>query len=82
MCDGLFNSNSYAPWCPACQQLEPLWKEFAEWSEDLSIKVGNVDITLNPGKIWISSVLFVPRFIYYSTSPTNFRCSAKVSLGN
>ncbi|KAG8199934.1 hypothetical protein JTE90_006181 [Oedothorax gibbosus] len=39
----------YAPWCPACQQLEPLWKEFAEWSDDLSIKVGSVDITINPG---------------------------------
>ncbi|GFR31217.1 thioredoxin-related transmembrane protein 1 [Trichonephila clavata] len=39
----------YAPWCPACQQLQPLWKEFGEWSDDLGIKVGSVDVTLNPG---------------------------------
>ncbi|GFT32527.1 thioredoxin-related transmembrane protein 1 [Nephila pilipes] len=39
----------YAPWCPACQQLQPLWKEFAEWSDDLGIKVGDVEVTLNPG---------------------------------
>lgn len=39
----------YAPWCPACQQLEPLWQEFAKWSDDLGIKVGSVDVTLNPG---------------------------------
>uniref|UniRef100_A0A2L2Y7A7 Thioredoxin-related transmembrane protein 1 n=1 Tax=Parasteatoda tepidariorum TaxID=114398 RepID=A0A2L2Y7A7_PARTP len=39
----------YAPWCPACQQLQPLWKEFAQWSDDLSIKVGSVDVTTSPG---------------------------------
>ncbi|CAL1269159.1 unnamed protein product [Larinioides sclopetarius] len=39
----------FAPWCPACQQLQPLWKEFAEWSEDLGIKVGNIDVTTSPG---------------------------------
>ncbi|GFW45727.1 thioredoxin-related transmembrane protein 1 [Trichonephila clavipes] len=39
----------YAPWCPACQQLQPLWKEYGEWSDDLGIKVGSVDVTLNPG---------------------------------
>ncbi|GIY31269.1 thioredoxin-related transmembrane protein 1 [Caerostris darwini] len=39
----------FAPWCPACQQLQPLWKEFAGWSDDLGIKVGNVDVTNSPG---------------------------------
>lgn len=39
----------FAPWCPACQQLKPLWEEFAKWSDDLGIKVGNVDLTTNPG---------------------------------
>ena len=39
----------FAPWCPACQQLQPLWEEFAKWSDDLGIKVGNVDVTINPG---------------------------------
>lgn len=39
----------FAPWCPACKQLEPLWKEFSEWGDDLGIKVANIDVTLNPG---------------------------------
>ena len=42
-------SYSYAPWCPACKALQPIWAEFATWSEDLDIKVGAVDITESPG---------------------------------
>ena len=41
---------SYAPWCPACQSLKPIWKSFADqWSEELSVSVGLVDINKNPG---------------------------------
>ena len=40
---------SYAPWCPACRALEPVWKDFATWSDDLGIKVGHVDVTMSPG---------------------------------
>ncbi|KAG8223758.1 hypothetical protein J437_LFUL018833, partial [Ladona fulva] len=39
----------YAPWCPACQSLQPHWESFATWSEDLNIKVGQVDVTKSPG---------------------------------
>jgi len=39
----------YAPWCPACRALEPVWKDFASWSDDLGIKVGQVDVTTAPG---------------------------------
>jgi len=39
----------YAPWCPACKKLEPEWKKFAEWSDDLNIKVGSADVTASPG---------------------------------
>ena len=38
-----------APWCPACRALQSTWQEFAEWSEDLDFKVGQVDILDNPG---------------------------------
>ena len=40
---------SYAPWCPACKALVPVWNEFADWAPHLSIRVGKVDITQNPG---------------------------------
>ncbi|XP_067148810.1 thioredoxin-related transmembrane protein 4 [Apteryx mantelli] len=39
----------YAPWCPACQQIELTWESFAKESEHLDITVGKVDITQEPG---------------------------------
>lgn len=38
----------YAPWCPACRKLEPEWRKFAEWSDDLNINVASADVTTNP----------------------------------
>merc|ERR1719334_2059596 len=38
-----------APWCPACRGLQPTWEDFAGWSEDLEIGVGQVDVTSSPG---------------------------------
>merc|ERR1711923_179686 len=38
-----------APWCPACRGLQPIWDDFAGWSEDLDIGVGQVDVTTSPG---------------------------------
>ncbi|NXE18677.1 TMX4 protein, partial [Ardeotis kori] len=39
----------YAPWCPACRQIELVWESFAKESERLDITVGKVDITQEPG---------------------------------
>lgn len=39
----------YAPWCPACQKLQPEWKEFAEWGDDLNVNIATVDVTAQPG---------------------------------
>lgn len=39
----------HAPWCPACKDLQKAWNAFADWSEDLKIKVAEVDVTKNPG---------------------------------
>ncbi|XP_069773150.1 thioredoxin-related transmembrane protein 1-like [Narcine bancroftii] len=39
----------YAPWCPACQQLQSEWNAFAEWSDDLDVNVAKVDVTEQPG---------------------------------
>lgn len=49
MLNGEWMVEFYAPWCPACKALQPIWKEFATWSEDLGIKVGQVDVTDSPG---------------------------------
>jgi thiol-disulfide isomerase/thioredoxin len=39
----------FAPWCPACKSLEPVWTEYGTWADDLSIKVGKVDVVSSPG---------------------------------
>jgi len=49
MLEGEWMVEFFAPWCPACKALQPIWKEFASWSEDLGIKVGQVDVTDSPG---------------------------------
>ncbi|XP_071665885.1 thioredoxin-related transmembrane protein 1-like isoform X2 [Patagioenas fasciata] len=38
----------YAPWCPACQSLQPEWEKFAEWGEDLEVNVAKVDVMEQP----------------------------------
>ncbi|KAM9341600.1 thioredoxin-related transmembrane protein 1 [Symphorus nematophorus] len=55
----------YAPWCPACQQLQPVWKEFADWGEDMGVNVAKVDVTDQPG--------LSGRFIITSL-PTIYHC--------
>ncbi|XP_030631857.1 thioredoxin-related transmembrane protein 4 [Chanos chanos] len=39
----------YAPWCPACQQIQADWEIFGKRSESLGISVGKVDVTQQPG---------------------------------
>ncbi|XP_042316956.1 LOW QUALITY PROTEIN: thioredoxin-related transmembrane protein 1-like [Sceloporus undulatus] len=39
----------YAPWCGACQNLQPEWESFADWGEDLEINIAKVDVTEQPG---------------------------------
>ncbi|XP_077169415.1 thioredoxin-related transmembrane protein 4 [Paroedura picta] len=53
----------YAPWCPACQQMESAWEAFARDRKGLEISVGKVDVTQEPG---VSGRFFV------TTLPTIF----------
>jgi len=39
----------HAPWCPACKDLVKSWNSFAEWSKDLSVNVGEIDVTTSTG---------------------------------
>ncbi|KAM3871181.1 thioredoxin-related transmembrane protein 1 [Diretmus argenteus] len=55
----------FAPWCPACQQLQPVWNEFADWGEDMGVNIAKVDVTEQPG--------LSGRFIITSL-PTIYHC--------
>lgn len=47
--EGEWMVDFFAPWCPACKKLEPEWRKFAEWSDDLNINIASADVTANPG---------------------------------
>ncbi|KAJ3613309.1 hypothetical protein NHX12_019559 [Muraenolepis orangiensis] len=55
----------FAPWCPACQQIQPAWSEFADWGEDMGVNIAKVDVTEQPG--------LSGRFIITSL-PTIYHC--------
>lgn len=58
----LCRSHSYAPWCPACENLQPEWEKFAEWGEDLGVNVAKVDVTEQPGERGWKGLLNPPGF--------------------
>ncbi|XP_015264936.1 PREDICTED: thioredoxin-related transmembrane protein 4-like [Gekko japonicus] len=62
----------YAPWCPACQQMESTWEAFARDGRDLEISVGKVDVTQEPG---VSGRFFVTTLptIFHAKDGTFFR---------
>ncbi|KAM9316804.1 thioredoxin-related transmembrane protein 4 [Gastrophryne carolinensis] len=39
----------YAPWCPACQQIQSDWENFAKRGPVLNVQVAKVDVTAEPG---------------------------------
>ncbi|XP_063994788.1 thioredoxin-related transmembrane protein 1-like [Diachasmimorpha longicaudata] len=39
----------FAPWCPACKDLEPIWSDLGDRKRELGINVGKVDVTDSPG---------------------------------
>ncbi len=56
---GLHVCCSFAPWCPACQQLQSVWSEFAEWGEDLGVNIAKVDVTEQPGTTLSAHIWFL-----------------------
>jgi thiol-disulfide isomerase/thioredoxin len=46
-----YSLNSYAPWCPSCQQTDSEWETFAKNGETLQISVGKIDVIQEPGTV-------------------------------
>jgi hypothetical protein len=45
--------------------LQPVWEEFSTWSDDLGIKVGQVDVTTSPGLSGRFMVTALPTIFQY-----------------
>ncbi|KAJ6654035.1 hypothetical protein lerEdw1_007544 [Lerista edwardsae] len=65
----------YAPWCPACQNLQPEWETFAEWGEDLEINVAKVDVTEQPGLSGRFVITALPTIYQMSSMSALFQLS-------
>ncbi|KAK7872452.1 hypothetical protein R5R35_014247 [Gryllus longicercus] len=39
----------YAPWCPACKALQPVWERFSNSGGKFGVSIGQVDVTSSPG---------------------------------
>ena len=44
---------SFAPWCPACQHVAPVWRKLALKADALGFNVGEVDTTKEPGNVLV-----------------------------
>lgn len=52
---------SYAPWCPACQNIAETWVNFATWAKrqkDFTVNVAEVDVTEDEGELIPCGTLF------------------------
>lgn len=49
MLQGEWMVEFFAPWCPACKQMEKVWEEYSGWAQDLNINVAQIDVTVSPG---------------------------------
>uniref|UniRef100_A0A0V0JCP1 Thioredoxin-related transmembrane protein 1 n=1 Tax=Schistocephalus solidus TaxID=70667 RepID=A0A0V0JCP1_SCHSO len=50
----------YAPWCPACQLLQPEWNRLASVAPDLGIKVAKLDCTVEASVAMIFTITSLP----------------------
>lgn len=64
MLEGEWMVEFFAPWCPACKSLSPIWNRFSKNADSISLKVANVDVTKSPSLSGRFLVTALPT-IYY-----------------
>ncbi|XP_022095687.1 thioredoxin-related transmembrane protein 1-like isoform X3 [Acanthaster planci] len=68
----------YAPWCPACKAIAPVWTEFSLEDKNLGIQVGEIDVSASPGLSGRFLVTSLPTFYQMSAVSLVFQLSMKV----
>ena len=58
---------SFAPWCPACKNLSPIWAKFAKTAESKGVKVAKVDVTQSPslsGRFFVTALPTIYQYVF------------------
>ncbi|KAH8418654.1 hypothetical protein KR222_008830 [Zaprionus bogoriensis] len=49
----------FAPWCPACKNLAPVWERYANTAKDVNVHVAKIDVTTSPslsGRFFVTAL--------------------------
>lgn len=49
----------FAPWCPACKNLAPVWERYASTAKDVNVHVAKIDVTTSPslsGRFFVTAL--------------------------
>ncbi|XP_065368435.1 thioredoxin-related transmembrane protein 1 [Calliphora vicina] len=49
----------FAPWCPACKNLAPVWERFAASASEINVNVAKIDVTTSPslsGRFYVTAL--------------------------
>ncbi|XP_062129977.1 thioredoxin-related transmembrane protein 1 isoform X1 [Drosophila sulfurigaster albostrigata] len=59
MLNGEWMIEFFAPWCPACKNLAPVWERYANTAKDVNVNVAKIDVTTSPslsGRFFVTAL--------------------------
>ncbi|XP_034477426.1 thioredoxin-related transmembrane protein 1 isoform X2 [Drosophila innubila] len=59
MLNGEWMIEFFAPWCPACKNLAPVWERYANTAKDVNVHVAKIDVTTSPslsGRFFVTAL--------------------------
>ncbi|XP_030554631.1 thioredoxin-related transmembrane protein 1 [Drosophila novamexicana] len=59
MLNGEWMIEFFAPWCPACKNLAPVWERYASTAKDVKVHVAKIDVTTSPslsGRFFVTAL--------------------------
>ncbi|XP_017866599.1 PREDICTED: thioredoxin-related transmembrane protein 1 isoform X2 [Drosophila arizonae] len=59
MLNGEWMIEFFAPWCPACKNLAPVWERYASTAKDVNVNVAKIDVTTSPslsGRFFVTAL--------------------------
>lgn len=57
---------SFAPWCPACKNLAPVWERYANTAKEVNVNVAKIDVTTSPslsGRFFVTALPTIYQYV-------------------